>query len=507
MASSVDGGGAGPASFSGDRIVFACVLGALALGIFFFLLIIWRTDRAPSGPAPERASVSLRTQSVALERVRGWKRHDPYPALAPFTRSCARLQTRAPDAPANPLEALGPDASPQSFSGRVADWAPACAKATALLEALEGAPASARAERARAFFETAFAAYRVGAVETGEDGSSVSFDGRFTGYFEPFYEARRERDGDFAAPVYARPDDLVMVDLGRFREELAGVRIAGRVEDGRLAPYADHRAINDGALADRAAVLAYMRPTDLFFMQIQGSAQLQFDDGERVRVGYAGQNGHPYTPVGRILIEDGAVAREDMSMQAIRDWLAGADPDDAQALREANASYVFFRHLDDALDPGLGPLGAQGVQLATMRSLAVDRRFHAMGAPIFLTAAVGEPGLADGLAHLFVAQDTGGAIRGPARADIFTGAGGAAGDAAGGLNARGAMIALVPHAVAELTNTHTHTQTHTHTHTYIHTYIHTHNHTNSNSLNISDCISYFCSYYLTHTQTHTHTHT
>lgn len=385
---------------------------------------------------------SFRVASFA--ELPGWGEDDPAEALSAFQRSCARILSLAPDAPANPAEALGPAAGVSSVAGSAAEWRRVCLAASAAPEDSQAA--------ARLFFEEQFRPLKIVAIRPPLPGGpaaggppAIEESGLFTGYYEPVIEAAARRGPDFSAPVLARPDDLVMVDLGRFRPELAGQRIAGYVQDGALHPYPDHRAINDGALSGRARVIAWLRPDDLFFMQIQGSGRLRFEDGREIRAGYDGQNGHPYFAIGRALIERGVIPREAMSMQAIRDWLANAAPEEARTLRELNPSYVFFRELP-VEDPALGPPGAEGVLLTPGRSLAVDRRYHPFGAPVWV--ALDGAGGAPLFRRLMIAQDTGGAIRGPIRGDVFFGVGEEAGEAAGALRAEGEMYVLVPAPVA-----------------------------------------------------------
>jgi membrane-bound lytic murein transglycosylase A len=402
------------------------------------------SDEALYGP-PE-----LAYESAVFAEIEGWSVDDQHAALEAFQRSCARIGTLDPGAPANPQEALGADFEGVSLSGRVADWRRPCARGAALLAENVANPADAAAA-ARNFFEAEFIPLRIiekrRRREGGAGAPKLSRRGLVTGYFEPVYAASAAPTAERSAALLARPADLVMVDLGRFREKLAGERIAGRVEEGRLVPYPDHAEIAAGALEGRAAPLAYLHPDDLLFLQIQGSGRLLFDDGSVARVGYDGQNGWPYTAIGKFLLESGALTRETISMQTIRAWLAAAPAADAQALREKNRSYVFFRRLDDLPEEALGPLGAEGVQLTPMRSAAVDRRFHGMGTPIFLRLL--REGEAPPVEQLFIAQDEGGAIKGPARADIFVGAGAEAGETAGRLKAEAEMFALLPKPAAE----------------------------------------------------------
>lgn len=383
-------------------------------------------------------------------RIAGWLNHDAAPALGAFARSCGRLAED--DARVvNPFENLGRDVPGISLSGTAADWRAACLDAERLAAVPERAGVAPDAA-SREFFERHFQPIKITARHEPLPGGPARFakpriktEALFTGYFEPEYEAAHARGGRFISPVFARPGDLVDVDLGAFRDDLAGERIAGRVSGSALVPYPDRQSINDGGL-ENAEVLAWMAPDDLFFLQIQGSGRLRFDDGTALRIGYAGQNGHRYTAIGRVLVETGAMALEDVTMQSIRAWLAAAAPEDSKALREENQSYVFFRTLEASA--GEGPPGAQGVALTPLRSLAVDRRYYALGTPIWIDVPAGEAPAYDAMRGLMIAQDTGGAIRGPLRGDIFLGAGAEAGEIAGVLNTRGEFIVFLPRPVA-----------------------------------------------------------
>ena len=390
-------------------------------------------------------------ERISFEDLDGWRLDNVADSLAAFIRSCDVVEASEDEAPFNRSEAIdGFEAG--SFSGLVGDWRPACTGAR-LVHNRPYADENVAASAARSFFEAFFTPVAISREFTPKpDGAAAGRDpivkttGLATGYFEPIYPASRMSAVGMTAPIYERPKDLVMADLRAFDRNLAGKRIAGRVVDGRLEPYESHAAINAGALAGKVPPIAFMDPNDLFFLQIQGSGKLVFSPEEEIRVGYAGQNGHPYFAIGRSLIERGEIARENISMQSIRTWLDNATVGEARRLREENASYVFFRRLDDLPRADLGPLGAQGVQLTAERSIAIDRRYYGLGAPIWMKVD-GGPGEDDGA--LFIAQDTGGAIRGPVRADIFLGAGPIAGDLAGRLNADLEMAVLLPNAVAE----------------------------------------------------------
>ena len=412
-----------------------------------------RGDRTSDVDPFGAAEFSL--ERVAVNSLDGWRADAQDEALPVFLRSCDRLDKRDDEAAMNPLEALGAQISAPTIAGLVSDWRGVCAEARDITT-FSYADENARRSRVRMFFQNEFVAYRVLAHrEPKPDGparkkaAKIEREGRFTGYFEPVYPAFGFKTIEFSAPVLARPDDLVMVDLGRFREDLAGVRIAGSVKSGRLVPYADHAEINRGALVDKVQTLAWMRPTDLLFMQIQGSGKIELPNGTIKRLGYDGQNGHAYTAIGAPLIREGYIPREEMSMAAIRTWLDAAPPEEAQRIREMNASYVFFRELTDLPDETLGPLGASSIQLTAGRSLAVDRRFHALGAPVWVSIDGDEEEGAPEVKRLFIAQDTGGAIRGPIRGDIYVGSGEQAAQTAGGFNEMGEMVVLLPKTLAE----------------------------------------------------------
>lgn len=351
---------------------------------------------------------------VGFAALPGWTEDRLDGALTAISRSCARI------AALDPAQPLGPPAF-----GAARDWQEVCRDLP---------PADAAAGALRGFIETRF---RAAALRDGD-----AENGLFTGYYEPVLRGSRRAGGAYRTPLLGRPDDLVMVELGSFRDNLRGERIAGRVAGGALRPYETRAQIEAGALGARARPLAYVDdPVDAFFLHIQGSGRVRLAEGGEMRVGYAAQNGHPYVPVGRILVERGALTRETVSMQSIRSWMA-ANPAEAGALMAANPSYVFFRELT-----GDGPLGSEGVPLTPGRSLAVDRLHVALGAPVWLDA---EDPLTPGrrLRRLLVAQDTGGAIRGVVRGDVFFGAGEEAAERAGRMRASGRLWVLLPAAVA-----------------------------------------------------------
>lgn len=268
--------------------------------------------------------------------------------------------------------------------------------------------------------------------------SAEGNNGLFTGYYVPLLEASTTRGGDYQTPLYARPADLVEVNLGDFRDALKGQRIAGTVIDGKLKPYADRAAIDKGALNGKAQPLYWAKdPIAVFFLQVQGSGILQLPDGTRRNIGYAAQNGHPYVAIGKELIARGALTPENTSLHTIRAWLQ-QNPDSATDVLHKNPSYVFFREMKD------GATGAAGLVLTPGRSLAVDNKFISYNLPLWLDTT-----LPDGapFQRLMVAQDTGGAIIGAVRGDVFFGAGEVAEHTAGLMKQPGDYYVLVPKTV------------------------------------------------------------
>ncbi len=276
----------------------------------------------------------------------------------------------------------------------------------------------------RAYLEAHFRPWQV----TGETGAT----GLFTGYYAPELAASRTRDGVYQTPLYGMPRDLLQADLGAFKPEWQGQKLTGRVEGSRFVPYPARAAITGAALD--APVLAWAAdPVDAFFLQVQGSGVLRFPDGSTETIGYAGQNGRPYVAIGKVLKERGAFPDGVVTMQAIRAWLA-AHPQERDVILNQNPSYVFFKL-------GEAPTGAQGVVLTPERSLAVDKRFVPLGAPVWLDA---EHPAGGRLQRLYLAQDTGGAIKSAVRGDVYWGSGDHAAALAGVMQSRGGYFLLLP---------------------------------------------------------------
>jgi len=314
-------------------------------------------------------------------------------ALSAFRISCPSLMRR----------------TDQTGLTRGQDWTQACAAAASW-------PESSAAE----FFARYFEAVQIG------DGKAFA-----TGYFEPEIAGARVRGDVYQTPIYRRPDDLVDVDLGQFSDNLKGKTIRGRVDGRKFVPYAARADIEAGVLTNQGLELAWAAdPVELFFLQIQGSGRVRMPDGSVMRIGYDGQNGRDYTGIGKLMKDRGLIQAG--SMQDIMAYLR-AHPAEGRAIMNENKSFVFFRELT-----GAGPIGAMGVAVTPEATVAADPRYIPLGAPVVLSLDRAEPN------GIWLAQDTGGAIKGANRVDTFWGAGERARGIAGGMSGRGSALLLVP---------------------------------------------------------------
>jgi membrane-bound lytic murein transglycosylase A len=361
----------------------------------------------------------LQIPDTQLEPIRwteidGWAADDHAAAFATFQDSCKPFTSRR-----------GPARDNRLVAGALV---PVCK--------LAAAAGALTAAKARAFFEENFRPVRI--AKLGET------QGLLTGYYEPIVDGSRFPNPEFAVPLYRRPRDLVIDGPMR-----AGASLPNRGKVGRrntkneIEPYHDRAAIEDGALDGLKLEIAWLKdPFDALTIQIQGSARVRLEDGTMLRVNYDAHNGYPYTAVGRVLIDRNAVPRDEMSMDRIRQWMR-ANPNEAQNVRQANRSFVFFR-ITGLSNEGEA-VGAQGVPLTAGRSIAVDRT-HVYGTPFFIEAdlPIDSAKPTTKLRRLMVAQDTGSAIQGPARADLYWGAGDEAGRVAGRIRHQGRFVVLLP---------------------------------------------------------------
>ncbi len=291
---------------------------------------------------------------------------------------------------------------------------------------------------ARKFFEDNFRPIRINRL-----GDS---DGFLTGYYEPIIAGSRVPTGEFTAPLYRRPPNLVASGRRKLGDAFPskGVFVGRRVGRRKIVPYYTRAEIEDGALDGWHLEICYLRDqVDVLFAQIQGSARIRLEDGTILRVNYDSHNGWPYTPIGRVLVDDKIMTKDQVSMQSIRDWME-ANPDLAKAARRQNNSYVFFRITDLATEDEA--VGGEGVELVPGRSIAIDRALHAYGTPFFIEAElpIANQKAETKFDRLVIAQDTGSAIVGPARADIYFGAGAEAARIAGRIKNPGAFVMLIP---------------------------------------------------------------
>jgi membrane-bound lytic murein transglycosylase A len=365
----------------------------VGLVILLFVACSW-------SPRPEGPPVSIPPLvPVAWSQVEGWQEDDPRLVLDAFQKSCSALRYRQ-------------------------EWQQVCAEVTTLSHRSEA--------EVRTFFESRFAPYQL----SKPDNDRI---GMVTGYYVPDLRGSRQPSPDFPYPIYRRPDDLLVIDLSDAYPELGKYRLRGRLDEQRVVPYWDRAEIEGDRHPLAGHELLWVEdPVELFFLHIQGSGRILFEDGSRSMVNYAGQNGHPYRSVSQWLIKQEIMTRDEMSMQNIKTW-ARDNPSQVGDLLNTNPSYIFFREAPG--DPE-SPPGALGVPLTPGRSVAVDRRYTTLGAPVFL--ATTWPNTDRPLNRLMMAQDTGGAIKGPVRADFFWGMGDDAGSEAGRMKQPLKMWVLLP---------------------------------------------------------------
>jgi membrane-bound lytic murein transglycosylase A len=350
-------------------------------------------------PAPAQPlSPQNNLRKAQWSELAAWTEDSPVDAFAAFLRSCFVLKAKP-------------------------EWQGVCALAATL-------PATDET-MLREFFQTSFSPYAV----VNADGSS---EGTITGYYEPILHGSRHPSAQYRFPVYGVPDDLLTIDLSEVYPELKNMRLRGRVEGRRVVPYYSRAEIQNGKGVSGRELIFVDDAVDLFFLQIQGSGKVVLDTGETIRLSYAEQNGHPYRSVGRLLVERGELTLDQASMQGIRTW-GNRFPEKLPELLNSNASYVFFKE-----QPGdtPGPMGSLGVVLTPGRSLAVDPRVIPLGAPVLLSTT--QPNSPQPLNRLVAAQDTGGAIKGAVRADLYWGSGDEAGAQAGRMRQTGRMWVLLP---------------------------------------------------------------
>ncbi|AMC34203.1 murein transglycosylase A [Janthinobacterium sp. B9-8] len=366
-------------------------LAALAAGLFTACATPPSPPSLPKQTASQPAHAVY--QSSTWQKLPNWPGDDLSASFAAWQKSCPKLKQEP--------------------------WLKLCSEAKNI-----------PAHSAQQFIESRFSPYQL----TNADGSQT---GLITGYYEPVYPGSLQKTTLAPYPVYAPPKDMITVELAELYPELKGKRVRGRVIANKLVPYFNRADIVKNNID--APVLAWLEsPMDVQFLQIQGSGRVRLADGKQLRLGYADQNGHPYKPVGRWLVEQGKLKAADVSMQTIRSW-ADANPAQIETLLDSNPSYVFFRTLPPSND---GPVGAQNIPLTAGFSIAVDKKMIPLGSMAFI--ATDRPDNGGGIHRLVAAQDTGGAIHGTVRADFFWGTGDAAGELAGKMKQSGQLWLLWP---------------------------------------------------------------
>ena len=359
------------------------------------------STQAVTTTADVSAATKVTFAAVPFTSLPGWHDDDHLAALKAFLVSCPRLTAAA---------------KAGDKAGRVPTPPPLLAACEAALQL----GAKVTRAQAKAYFEQHFSPERI--VHAGNQGL-------LTGYYEPLMEGSRKREGRFQTPILRRPADLVNLVDEASRGTVGKQFSHARKTASGLVAFATRAEIDAGALQSQKLELLYLADAvDVFFLQIEGSGRIKLTDGQTVRVQYDGKNGHPYTSIGRYLIDKGLLAADKVSMATLRRWLR-ADVSRGQTVMHQNASYVFFREMPAA---SAGPLGVLEIPLTPGRSLAVDTSVHMLGAPVYVSA----PALTHALKgrpynRLMVAQDVGSAIRGPERGDIYFGSGEAAGRLAG----------------------------------------------------------------------------
>lgn len=379
------------------RSIRTLSLAAFAAGLF----TACATPTPPATPVetkPEASSpASSPYQSSSWQALPNWPGDDLATSFTTWQKSCSKLKSEP--------------------------WLKLCSDAKGV-----------SAQNARQFIESRFTPYQL----SNPDGSQT---GLITGYYEPIYAGSLQKTTAAIYPLYAPPKDMISVELAELYPELKGKRVRGRLVGNKLLPYYARADIVTKSI--NAPVLAWLESAmDVQFLQIQGSGRVRLENGTELRIGYADQNGHPYRPVGRWLLEQGELKAADISMQTIRSW-AIANPSRVENLLDSNPSYVFFRTLPSSSD---GPVGAQNIPLTAGFSIAVDKKTIPLGSMAFI--ATDRPDNGGGIHRLVAAQDTGGAIRGTVRADFFWGTGDAAGELAGKMKQDGQLWLLWPKGLA-----------------------------------------------------------
>jgi len=377
-------------------------------------LVVPPLEKMPD--TPERP-LKGRFQAVEWGALPGWQNDDLAQVWLGFINNCKGLMRPISGQLTNPARA-----NPRA-------WQPVCAAAKD-----SGLQENAAPEDIRAFMTQHLQPWRL-LDEQGQIARNT-----VTGYYEPVIEASKQKKEGYQWPLFAVPDDLLTIDLGGLYPELAGKRIRGKREGNRVVPYDTRAEIMANPERQPQALVWAKDPIEAFFLQIQGSGQAHLDNGRALRLAYADHNGHPYTSIGKWLADQGELSLDQASMQNIKAW-AQRNPHRVQELMNVNEAMVFFR-AEPIYDPKLGPKGAYGIPLLAQRAIAVDPDYVPLGSPVFMAST--HPGTDEPMRRLVFAQDTGAAIKGPARMDFYWGSGDEAGSLAGRMKKNGELWVLWP---------------------------------------------------------------
>jgi membrane-bound lytic murein transglycosylase A len=375
------------------------------LGII--LVLAWATALTGCFFTPRQHLYTERYQRGSWAQLPGWSADAVQEAWPAFLMSCQTLRSRP-------------------------EWEQPCSAAQAV--------AADSSAAVHAYFERYFEPYRILKVPSGKREDT----GLITGYYEPQLLGSRTRSVQFSVPLYSPPPDLLTVDLSSLYPQLKGMRLRGRLEGNRVVPYYSRAELAAAPTVQGREIVWVADALDAFLLEVQGSGRVQLPDGQVIRLQYADQNGQPYRAIGRYLVQRGELALEEASIPGIRAWL-DRNPQRLAEVLDTNPSVVFFKEAPVA-DPAQGPKGAAGIALTAGRSIAVDPAYVPLGTPVFLATTL--PGSEQALQRLVIAQDTGGAISGAPRADLFWGTGAEAGERAGKMRQTGSMWVLWPRGAA-----------------------------------------------------------
>lgn len=374
---------------------------------------------APPAPTPSTEGATLLFGEIGFDALPDWQTTDLSAARRALIRSCASFRSRS-------LDAFLSQTAP--YSGRVQDWQIVCTKATDATISDKN------------YWEQNFTPWKMEANNTAI--------GRLTSYFEPVISASLTQSATNNEPLFGKPNDLLTIDLGAFDQTMHGKSVVGRIENARFVPYRTRAEVTPA----NTPVVAWTNMGDALSLQIQGSGRLLLEDGRQLRVAFAGHNGKAFGSVARELIRRGELQANAASADAIKNWFSSADKDIARAVINANPRTVFFE-LKPIANPGEGPKGGAGIPLEAGGAIAIDTAYHAYGVPIFVAA--GNPRIANTqnstIRRLLIAQDTGGAIKGPLRGDLYWGTGVEAGMMAGRVNHDASWWVLLPKGLDPVT--------------------------------------------------------